>query len=108
MAANMKGAIKKAKNTVEVNTYGQINLATSETGTRIKFKVKESILGKMAGSTLVIGLKILCTEWASTPGQTAVNMMVSIKMIKSMVLAPTLGLTEGNIMANGKTDSSME
>ena len=43
-----------------VSTHGVMDLATQDSGKRIKFKDVDTIAGLTVGSTLVNGTKIIC------------------------------------------------
>ena len=55
------------------------------TGSIITFRAKDSIFGLMGESMKVSGKKIICMAMVFIHGLTAVDMMVTMQMIRKMV-----------------------
>ena len=67
----------------------------------------ELTVGPMAANISVNGLTITCMAEVSTHGKTDVRTKASTLMIKRQGSGSTRGLMDVNIMASGKTGSSM-
>ena len=91
---------------VEASSFGLTKAHTKVTSSKIISTVRANIDGRTAASTTVSGLTTRWRVRALLPGVMAVDMLVAIKMIRSMDMERLSGLTAVNTSVNGAKANS--
>ena len=105
---NMMESTWPVKSMVKVLTNGMMDQNIPESGSKIKLKAMELILGWMVVCSKVSGLIIIWTVWVSTHGKMVGAIWANTKMIKSMDTVFISGPMEGCTLDIGKGVNNMD
>jgi len=105
---SMKVITLKAKSTVKDCTYGKMGRCITETGMKTVLKVMVSTNGKMAARTLESGKTTTCMEREFTLGLTEGDMMANMKWTRNMVMEYIVGQMDGFTKEIGSMGNNTE